>query len=239
MSKQYSGFSEASAIASNYFFPKKNFLSPKGFTLSYIIYRIVRPFFKLNYKIFKLRNPGTPWTSQASIEIFKKILNKNMVGLEYGSGKSTLFFAARLKNLVSIEHDKEWYEFVKKLLEAKKISNVEFIFAPKNLKLKDATLQFHDSHEIKDRHFRIRSDYENYFEIVNKYPDNSFDFILIDGRARVECSFNSIAKLKPGGILVLDNSERKRYQPVHKRLSDWPKITTTTGLTDTTLWFKP
>ncbi|CAN5171920.1 hypothetical protein BH23BAC1_BH23BAC1_38780 [soil metagenome] len=239
MLKQYPGFSEVSAIASMFFFPKKNFVSPKGFTLSYFIYRILRPILKLNYKIFKFQNQGTPWTSQASILIFKEVLNKKMVGLEYGSGKSTVFFASRLKKLVSIEHNKEWYDLVKNLLENKKISNVEYIFVPKNLKLKDATLQFHDSHDIKDRHFRIRSDYENYFETVNNYPDNYFDFILIDGRARVECTFNSLTKLKPGGMLVLDNSERKRYRPIHKHLSDWPCITTTTGLTDTTLWFKP
>jgi predicted O-methyltransferase YrrM len=239
MRKHFSGYSEAAAIASKFFFPKRNFQSPKGFTISYLFYRIIRPIFKSNYKIFKILNNGTPWTSQASIAIFKKILNKKMVGLEYGSGKSTLFFAARLKKLVSIEHNKEWYDFVNNLLKAKNVINVEYVYAPKNLKLKDATLLFHDSHDIKDSNFRIRSDYENYFEVVNKYPDNYFDFILIDGRARVECTFNSIAKLKQGGIMVLDNSERKRYQPVHKRLADWPKITTTTGLTDTTLWFKP
>jgi len=74
---------------------------------------------------------------------------------------------------------------------------------------------------------------------VNTYPDNYFDFIIVDGRARVECSFNAIKKLKRGGLFVLDNSERKRYMPIFNLLENWEMANTSNGLTDTTFWLKP
>jgi hypothetical protein len=84
-----------------------------------------------------------------------------------------------------------------------------------------------------------RMDYYNYYSKVNEYPDEYFDFVLIDGRARVNCGKNAIDKLKSGGIFILDNSERQRYRPLHELLIKWPSIYTTTGLTDTTIWIKP
>ena len=40
----------------------------------------------------------------------------------------------------------------------------------------------------------------------------TFDFVSIDGRARVACFKCALQLLKPhGGVLVLDNSERRRY----------------------------
>ena len=33
-----------------------------------------------------------------------------------------------------------------------------------------------------------------------------------DGRRRADCTRNAIAKLKPGGMLIIDNSERAEYQ---------------------------
>mgnify|MGYP002282580474 CR=1 FL=1 len=67
----------------------------------------------------------------------------------------------------------------------------------------------------------------------------SRDLILVDGRARPECLFMSLDKLKSGGLMVLDNSERERYSIVFDHLKDWSSYTTSNGLTDTTFWQKP
>ncbi len=238
-SEMTSPIEKALIISRNSFFIRKNVIATKSFSINYIFYRIVRPILKLNYKLFKLLNPTTPWTSQASIRIFKKILNKDMIGLEYGSGNSTIFFSKYLKKVVSIEHDSAWFEIVKSKLTTHSIQNVEYYFIPK----KDQTLNFHYSffqdYNLKNDEFEIRKEYHDYFSEVLKYPDEYFDFIIIDGRARVECCLNSIPKLRTGGIFVLDNSDRERYKPVFKVLQHWQSINTTTGLFDTTLWFKP
>ena len=160
-----------------------------------------------------------------------------MIGLEYGSGRSTLFFTRHLGKLVSIEHYDPWYEKVKKRLDEAKVDNVEYLLVPKN-----SEQDVNDNRDEYHRKFtgrEARPEYADYAGKVLEYDDNYFDFVLIDGRSRVNCGLNAMPKLKPGGIFVLDNSERPRYRPLHEALNEWPKIETTTGLTNTTIWFKP
>lgn len=57
--------------------------------------------------------------------------------------------------------------------------------------------------------------------VCSNYEDNTFDFIFVDGRNRVDCVKNSIRLLKHGGILMLDNSERSKYKEIFDILKDW------------------
>jgi predicted O-methyltransferase YrrM len=43
------------------------------------------------------------------------------------------------------------------------------------------------------------------------YPDNFFDFVFVDGRDRVQCMIAATNKVREGGYLMLDNSERPKY----------------------------
>ena len=178
-----------------------------------------------------------PWLSQEAILYLDKHLDKNMTGLEYGSGRSTIYFARKLKKLVSIEHHTGWFNKVDLLLKEQGLNNVEYLHIPKE----NTTDSQPDDNVILSGldGSEPRMDFYNYYSKVNEYPDEYFDFVLIDGRARVHCGKNAINKLKSGGIFVLDNSERARYKPLHDLLSKWPMIFTTTGLTDTTIWTKP
>jgi hypothetical protein len=232
-------FDISHAISKSFFFPKKNLITSKTLSLKYILYRVARPLLKVYYKAFKLLNPQVPWTSQASIKTFEKILTRDMIGFEYGSGNSTLFFSKHLKHLTSVEHNEAWFNIVKKKLSDQRIENVGYHFVPAKTELKNSTYTFYKDYDLTENDFTIRKEYHDYFSFVNKYPDNHFDFIIVDGRARVECCLNAIPKLKPGGFFVLDNSDRERYKPVFKVLASWKSITTTTGLFDTTIWFKP
>lgn len=51
-----------------------------------------------------------------------------------------------------------------------------------------------------------------------------FDIIIVDGRDRVKCIESSIPKLKSGGWLILDNSERTYYQKGMDLMKDWNRI---------------
>jgi predicted O-methyltransferase YrrM len=55
---------------------------------------------------------------------------------------------------------------------------------------------------------------------------NMFDIILVDGRNRVKCITSAIPHLKPGGVLILDNSERSYYQPGIDLMKGWKRIDT-------------
>jgi hypothetical protein len=231
-------FQVASEIAASPRYLQKNIIAEKSLNAKYLFYRIARPILKLKYKLFKWRNPRTPWTAEAAIAIFRALLTKNMTGLEYGSGNSTLFFAEHLSHLISVEHDRIWYDHVQKNLDKLQLSNVGYRLIPP---VPPGPIQYsiHREYGLEEKEFSVRSEYREYFSYVRKFPDQHFDFIMIDGRARIECALNAIPKLKPGGIFVLDNSDRKRYTTVFKILAGWKKVTTTTGLFDTTFWFKP
>ena len=208
-------YTAAKQIAERSSFITRNY---KTSNLPWLWFRVLRPLLKGYNRLWRMMKGQVPWTSPASILIFDKILDKTMSGFEYGSGRSTLFFAKKLKDLVSVEHDEGWYNLVSDQVRA--LNNVEYLLIKPSIQ-NDIT------------------DYSDYADIIKKYNDNSFDFILVDGRWRVTCIKNAIPKLRSGGILVLDNSEREAYKEVFDLLRNWKKVNTTTGLTDTTLWFKP
>lgn len=233
------GLEIAKRIAESPRFIKRNYLASKSSSFQYLWYRFLRPLLKVNYKIFRWRKGETPWITQAAIVTLEQLLTPEMVGLEYGSGNSTLFIASRVKQLTSVEHNDHWYQIVAKKLKERGITNVDYrCIPPHNGRSVGSEDEFPTLSAMHPQ-FQIRSEYRDYYSFVKTFPDNHFDFILIDGRARVECTLNAIPKLKDGGILVLDNSDRRRYAPIFDALRDWPCVTTTTGLFDTTICFKP
>ena len=49
-----------------------------------------------------------------------------------------------------------------------------------------------------------------------------YDYISVDGRARVACLERALPLLKPqGGVLMLDNSDRKYYQRAFDVVPSW------------------
>ena len=234
-----SAYDTALEISKSPFYLKKNLVRKDASSPGYIFYRIARPLLKVNYRLFKLFNPERPWTSQAAIRTFEKVLTKEMIGFEYGSGNSTLFFAKQLKHITSVEHNAGWFEIVKNKLEQRNQNNIDYRFIPPVIPGAEQTYSFYTDYHLTGKDFQIRKEYHDYFSFVKGYPNEHFDFIMVDGRARVECCLNAIPKLKSGGIFVLDNSDRDRYKPVFTVLKDWKMLNTTTGLFDTTFWFKP
>jgi hypothetical protein len=226
----------AKSIASRSYFIKNNIVVDKEWSFPYLKYRILRPLLKLyNQILIKPFAKNKPWLSPASISILQECLDRSMTGLEYGSGRSTLFFAKRVNHLICIEHHSEWFELISRELSENNIKNIDYIKIPVSVNETKKEIE----NRYKQAYQKDNEIYVEYYERVSDYPDSYFDFIIIDGRARVECSKRAIPKLKSGGIFILDNSERKRYQPVHKMLNAWKKVNTTSGLTDTTFWFKP
>lgn len=56
-------------------------------------------------------------------------------------------------------------------------------------------------------HSLENTEYENC--ILN--AEEEYDLIIIDGRKRVKCLKNSIKKIKPHGVIILDDAERIKY----------------------------
>ncbi len=124
-----------------------------------------------------------PWLNYPFINFISERLHKNLNIFEYGSGQSTLFWAERLKSVHSVEHEKVWFNKVESTLGKK--DNVTYIYEELG---------------------------EKYVNAITKTA-SEFDIILVDGRNRVDCCEKAYTRLTDKGVLILDNSERKRYKP--------------------------
>jgi hypothetical protein len=124
-----------------------------------------------------------PWITYPAIEFLKGRIHANMSIFEYGSGGSTLWWASHVKEVISVEHDKEWYQQIARIV-------------PNNVTLHYVSLEHDNAYSTKIAEF-----------------NNRFDIVIIDGRDRVNCAINSISALKVDGVIVWDNSDRNEYQP--------------------------
>jgi len=134
----------------------------------------------------------TPWFCYAAIDFLNRFLDKEMTVCEYGSGGSTLFFARRVKSVLSIEDNSRWYELVSRRLEEKSIRNVRLGLYPFDFK---NPLGFENS------------------AYLNALPDEKFDVIVVDGseewhQVRPVCFERAEGRIKDGGIIVVDDSWR-------------------------------
>ncbi|MDP9048570.1 MAG: class I SAM-dependent methyltransferase [Bacteroidota bacterium] len=123
-----------------------------------------------------------PWVTYSFIDFIKPRLNKQHTVFEFGSGNSTYFYARHAGIVVSVEHDKEWFE---KIL-ATKPENNELIYCEL----------------VRDG---------DYCRVPIKLEE-TFDIIIVDGRDRVNCCKQAVRALSPTGVIVLDDSEREIYK---------------------------
>lgn len=139
------------------------------------------------FKSFETKSPigrnsePIPWVTYSFIDFIADRIQKDHTVFEFGSGNSTFYYAQRAQKVVSVEHDKAWYEKI----SAAKPLNSEMIFCE---------LQ-------KD------GDYSKMPESMGL----KFDIIIVDGRDRVNCCYHSLAALSEKGVIVLDDSERENY----------------------------
>jgi len=190
--------------------------------------------FRPSYLIAKIRqyyylknNKEMPWLAKDANNFLISNLSSDMIVLEFGSGRSTSFFSDRVKKVYSREHDNKWFHLVNDKLKDKK----------------NVLISYYD-------------DLGKYADVCD-IEDNSLDVVLVDGRNRNNCLLNSIAKLKQGGLLILDNAERYLIYPTlspakfvrSTRNSNWEmaekilahdfwRVDTTDGISDTVLFFK-
>lgn len=60
------------------------------------------------------KNP-VPWFTYPAIDYLNQLDLSDKIMLEYGSGNSSKYFSKKVKQLYSIEHDKEWFEKIENL----------------------------------------------------------------------------------------------------------------------------
>lgn len=140
------------------------------------------------------------WTFQAidNVDAFLKNRPNSRV-FEWGSGASTIWLAKRAGEVVSVEHDQDWAVQVRSRIQD--LEHVKLnVVAP-------AT-----SGRIPSAKFGFEGQF--FDDYVAKIDDTEglFDLIVIDGRAREACLERAASRLSKGGIILLDDYNRQRYQ---------------------------
>lgn len=135
-------------------------------------------------------NNYVPWFTYPAIEALKNWDLSEKRVFEYGSGYSTLFWASRAKEVVSVEHNRGWHEKIAALAP----SNARVILAPID-----------------------RDDYDPSPELLEQFRayaeaiDGRFHVIVIDGyarsRVRYQCARAALPHLDSNGLVILDNSD--------------------------------
>lgn len=193
------------------------------------------------YEEFYCRtNPDRPWLTPQANSIIESALRPTDCGLEFGSGRSTVWLARRLHHLTSVEHNPAWYNIISNKITNNCFGNVEYL-----LRSETGTLGNNAD--------------SDYARTALQFDDKSLDFVLVDGICRDHCARLALPKIRSGGFLVIDNVER--YLPSDSRspnsrtqtqgadgpvwsevmetLKAWRGVWTSSAVWDTAIYFKP
>lgn len=101
-------------------------------------------------------------------------------------------------------------------------------------------------------------DSSSYVRVIDKFASGVLDFVLVDGIHRAKCVLRAMEKIKPSGVLVIDNvnwylpsnskapnSRSMREGPLDAEweriavwLATWRCVWTSNGVFDTAIYFK-
>jgi len=137
--------------------------------------------FRLGTPVDAAGNP-LPWMTYSSISFLEKRINPDMTVFEYSCGNSTLWWANRVKRMISCEHDIAWHSKMLGLI-------------PSNVELYQINLEYGGA----------------YCHKISEYTA-MFDIIIVDGRDRNNCAKNCLNALRKNGVIIWDNSDRDSYK---------------------------
>eukprot|EP00172_Hildenbrandia_rubra_P001073 Plantae.Rhodophyta-Hildenbrandia_rubra.ctg16427.p1 GENE.Plantae.Rhodophyta-Hildenbrandia_rubra.ctg16427~~Plantae.Rhodophyta-Hildenbrandia_rubra.ctg16427.p1 ORF type:complete len:274 (+),score=42.97 Plantae.Rhodophyta-Hildenbrandia_rubra.ctg16427:134-955(+) len=131
------------------------------------------------------------------IDTIVQYLPRNGTYIEWGTGGSTLVFPKFVQKAYSIEHVKGWCERMESELKKRMIDNVEY----------------HCVHAAKPGGGFYLNGYEgnytgfrDYVDEVDRLGVQKFDFVLIDGRARVVISLKVLPYLNDDSVVAVHDT---------------------------------
>ena len=140
-----------------------------------------------------------PWLAPPAVRFLETVVARDYVIAELGAGASTRWFAERAARVISLEHDPAWASRVQADLDVARLTNVELHVVP--VHEFNATLQ-------------------------RSLGKVEVDLLLVDQTdaghgGRVESVALGRTLVRPGGFLVLDDSDWPVNSPAFALLHDW------------------
>jgi predicted O-methyltransferase YrrM len=149
-----------------------------------------------------------PWWTYGAIDAVDEWLaarDRPVRAFEWGSGASTMWLANRVDRIDSVEHHRGFGEMIRSELQQGSWRADQFdlhIVEP----VASETPQV-GSHKEGARHL----DFAAYVGSIDEIG-GEFDLIVIDGRAREACLSAALGHLRADGVIVFDNTLRRRYR---------------------------
>jgi methyltransferase family protein len=142
--------------------------------------------------------PERPWIVPAAIGWLRRRIRSDWLILELGAGRSTIWFAHRAATVLSFEDNEYWIDQTRIRLREERLDNVDLRVSP----------------------------VEKFPAAVGRLPDRSFDLVVIDflespELTRVELTEPAMKKVRRGGLLLLDDSDRPGYADAYRTLAGW------------------
>lgn len=193
----------------------RKYLEPAGWVRSIIEQRCV-----------DLHGP-VPWYTYPFLRVLPTLVRPEHRVFEYGCGGSTLWWLAHAREVVSVEHDAAWSQFVQaqaplavRLVEAgsdKNAAHYPDLQGFFDLQLPPKS-QGSPKKDIEDG--LCIEPFRSYAAEIFNYPDAHFDVIVVDGMARELTAWCASRRLKPGGFIIFDNADRAAYADAYRLLLD-------------------
>lgn len=136
---------------------------------------------------------GEPWWNRRAIRHVNEQLPPSGEAFEWGSGGSTVWLTAQGLHVTAIESELEWAERVSRRCPS---ATVRYIPGTDT-----GTMRSEPQLDDHGRHF-----FDDYVAAIDDVALGSLDVVVIDGICRVECARRTTDKVKPGGMVVLDDT---------------------------------
>ena len=139
---------------------------------------------------------------------------------EFGSGASTAWLAQRSGEVHSVEHHAEFAASIGAAAQP--------VRQRRAARRAAGGVPNPQTPSAKEDYAGL--DFTAYVSTIDAV-DGDFDLVVIDGRAREACLDRAVPRLAPGGLVVFDNSRRRRYRRAIERSGLQEQVLT--GLTPT------
>lgn len=166
-----------------------------------------------------------PWFTYGAIAFLERNLPADLSLFEYGGGQSTLYWADRVKRVVSVDHDPAFGEYMRAALPGNAELRLvdEGAGIPAAARAAAAQMPPLTDPERTTRSYRsgqLNQAFCAYALQLCTYPANSFDVVIVDGMARVLSTWAAIRHFERDGFIIFDNADRDFYQPAFAMLEE-------------------
>jgi hypothetical protein len=155
------------------------------------------------------------------------------VCLEWGSGGSTQTLLTEcpfIEEYVSVEHNRAWHDRVKLAVTDPRL-RLHYVGADHSLALPKPSQKDIEAWDLRaELEPHIMASYVGLPGTLGK----TFDFVLVDGRARNFCVKAGYDLLRSGGVVVVHDAQREEYAPV---LRSFPRPVFLTPWRQGQIWF--